>query len=399
MGEIVKADAPVRVGLEVLREQRYAPLHGMAVGLVTHPAAVDRDLRHAADLLASAPGVRLMALFGPEHGFLGQAQDLEAVRGGCPGGVAVHSLYGETVESLRPTPEQLRGLDTLVIDLQDVGSRYYTFQATMLFCMEEASRHGLLMVVLDRPNPLGGEAVEGPSLQPGFESFVGIHSVTTRHGLTIGELARLYHHERRLAGELRVIPCEGWRRGMDFDHTGLPWVMPSPNMPTVDTAFVYPGQCLVEGTNCSEGRGTTRPFELCGAPGVDARKLADRLGERRLPGVIFRPAWFKPTFQKFAGQICGGVQLHVTDRRTFRPVRTSLAVLAALREILGERFAWRTEPYEFVTDKPAIDLLFGSDRERKALEAGRSADEIARAWEAEEEAFRKRRRPFLLYEP
>ncbi len=389
----------VRTGLEVLCARQFAPLRGLRVGLVTHPAAVDSDFRHAADLLAAAAGVRLVALFGPEHGLRGEAQDLIGVPDGAgpTAGPRVHSLYGATSDSLRPSDEQLRGLDALVIDLQDIGSRYYTFQATMLYCLEAASRHGLLSVVLDRPNPLGGEAVEGPSLQPGYESFVGAHPIATRHGLTIGELARLYRKERGLGGELHVVPCEGWRRGMTFDATGLPWVLPSPNMPTVETAFAYPGQCLLEGTNLSEARGTTRPFELCGAPWIDAAALADRLRAEGLPGVVFRPAWFRPTFHKFAGRDCGGVQLHVTDREAFRPVRTGLAVLAALRELSGERFAWRAEPYEFVADRPAIDLLFGSDRERLALEAGRPAAEIARAWEAEEEDFHRRRADALLY--
>jgi uncharacterized protein YbbC (DUF1343 family) len=360
---------------------------------------VDQRLNHAADLLAGAPDVHLTALFGPEHGFQGQAQDLIAVTDSSEAlpGVRLHSLYGKTAASLRPTAEQLRGLDTLVIDLQDVGSRYYTFQATMLFCLEAASALGLKAFVLDRPNPLGGEVIEGPALQPGFESFVGIHAVATRHGLTIGELARLYHAERGLTGALEVIPCDGWRRGLDFEQTGLPWVLPSPNMPTVDTAFVYPGQCLLEGTNLSEGRGTTRPFELCGAPWIDPRRLARLLDRDELPGAHFRPAWFQPTFHKFAGQACGGVQLHVTHRQTFRPVRTSLALLAAMRELSGSRFSWRTEPYEFVADRLAIDLLFGSDRERLGLEAGVPARQLARAWEAEEEAFRRRRQEFLLY--
>jgi uncharacterized protein YbbC (DUF1343 family) len=389
----------MRTGLDVLRDEGWAPLRGLRVGLVCHPASVDGRLRHAAELVAEAPGVRLAALFGPEHGFHGQAQDLISVTEQCdaPSGLRIHSLYGSTFDSLRPTAEQLRDLDALVIDLQDVGSRYYTFQATMLLCLEAASAHGLKTFVPDRPNPLGGELVEGPDLRPGFESFVGIHPLATRHGLTIGELARLYRAERHLTGELEVIPCDGWRREMDFDQTGLPWVLPSPNMPTVDTAFVYPGQCLLEGTNLSEGRGTTRPFELCGAPWIDAPRLAERMQGDRLPGVHFRPAWFRPTFHKFAGQVCGGVQLHVTDRRAFRPVRTSLALLAALRELSGERFAWRTEQYEFVADRPAIDLLFGSDRERRGVDAGAHAAELARAWEAEEEAFRQRRREFLLY--
>jgi uncharacterized protein YbbC (DUF1343 family) len=389
----------VRTGLSLLRDEEFARLQGLRIGLVTHPAAVDERLQHAVDMLARAPRVKLAALFGPEHGFAGTAQDLKGVRDGqdLGTGLRIHSLYGSSEESLRPSQNQIGGLDALVIDLQDVGSRYYTFQATMLFCLEAAAKAGLKVLVLDRPNPLGGSAVEGPLLQAGYESFVGIHPLAIRHGMTIGELARMYQSERNIQVDLEVVPCEGWRREMDFDETVLPWVLPSPNMPTVDTAFVYPGQCLIEGTNLSEGRGTTRPFELCGAPWISPLRLCQRLEEANLPGVAFRPAWFQPTFQKFMGQICGGVQLHAVDREAFRPLRTSLVLLAALRELSGPRFAWRTEPYEFVSDRLAIDLLFGSDRERRALEGGRSPGELLGIWEQEEETFRRRRQPFLLY--
>ncbi len=390
----------VRCGLDVLTRQDFAPLRGLRVGLVTHPAAVSAELRHSVDVLSNAPGVHLAVLFGPEHGFAGQAQDLIGVGDSQDRarGLRIHSLYGDSIESLRPTDEQLAGLDALVIDLQDVGSRYYTFQATMLFCLETAARRGMLTVVLDRPNPIGGEQVEGPALHHGFESFVGVHPIAIRHGLTIGELARLYKSERNFAGELVVIPCEGWRRSMDFEQTGLPWVLPSPNMPTLETAYVYPGQCLLEGTNLSEGRGTTRPFELCGAPWLDPERLAQRMNAENLPGVKFRATTFRPTFHKFAGQTCGGVQLHVADRRAYQPVRTSLALLAAMRELSGSRFAWRTEAYEFVADRPAIDLLFGSDRERRALEESQAWPTIAASWVAEETEFLRRRRPFLAYE-
>lgn len=391
--------ASVRTGLDCLIAQRFAPLRGLTVGLVTHPAAVDGQLRHIREILADAPGVRLAALFGPEHGLMGEEQDLIGVGGGteADSGLRIHSLYGDSFDSLSPREEQLRGLDALVIDLQDVGSRYYTFQATMLFCLEAAARQRLRVVVLDRPNPIGGERIEGPLLQRGYESFVGIHPLITRHGMTIGELARLYQAERNLRAELVVVPCEGWRRDAEWDRTGLPWVLPSPNMPALETAFVYPGQCLLEGTNLSEGRGTTRPFELCGAPWIDAPRLCRRLRDESWPGVIFRPVWFRPTFHKFAGQICAGVQLHVMDRQAFQPVRTSLALLAAIREQSRDKFAWRRETYEFVSDRPAIDLLFGSDRERQALEAGMPAADICRAWESEEDAFRQRRRPYLIY--
>jgi uncharacterized protein YbbC (DUF1343 family) len=340
----------VRTGLDVLRDSNWELLRGRRVGLVCHPASIDSHLRHASALLAHADGVELVALFGPEHGFTGVAQDLVSVGHILTGHQRVYSLYGETVESLRPSAKQLDGIDTLVIDLQDVGSRYYTFQATMLYCLEAAAQHGLAVIVLDRPNPLGGVAVEGPTLQPEYESFVGPHPIPIRHGMTIGELALLYRAERNLNVSLEVVPCDGWQRDMLFEETGLPWVLPSPNMPTVDTALVYPGQCLLEGTNLSEGRGTTRPFELCGAPWINSDELAERLEEAQLPGVRFRAACFRPTFHKSAGQDCGGVQLHVTDRWEFQPVRTGLAVLSALRDLSGTQFAWRSEPYEFVDD-------------------------------------------------
>lgn len=384
----------MRTGLDVLRDQQFAPLRGRRVGLVCHPASVDRHLCHAADLFAAAPGVTLAALFGPEHGFAGTAQDLIGVGDGVEGALRVHSLYGATVESLRPTADQLRGLDALVVDLQDIGSRYYTFQATVLYCMEACAASDVSVVVLDRPNPLG-DAIEGPALKAGFESFVGPHDIATRHGMTMGQLARFYQRHRAPGVRLEVIDCDGLRPEWFFHETGLPWVLPSPNMPTLDTAIVYPGMCLIEGTNLSEGRGTTRPFELVGAPWLKPRETAERLNAEGLPGVRFRPAWFRPTFQKFAGAECGGAQLHVADQAAFRPVRTGLAVLAVLRELSGTRFAWRTQEYEFVSDRPAIDLLFGSDRERLALEAGASWRDVARAWESEERAFGIARAPFV----
>lgn len=389
----------VQTGLDVLVRDGFDQLRGLRVGLAANQASVDRQFRHAADFLSTADHVRLGALFGPEHGFGGEAQDLVGVADAlhpqyrCP----VISLYGNSVDSLRPPADVLRALDLLVIDLPDIGSRYYTFQATMLFCLEAAAAGGLHVLLLDRPNPLNGVTVEGPTVQPGFESFVGPHAIPTRHGMTLGELAKLYVAERDIRVALHVIPCEGWRREHYFDETFLPWVLPSPNMPGLDTALVYPGQCLLEGTNISEGRGTTRPFEMCGAPWVNGHRLAARLAAHGLPGVMFRPISFRPTFHKFAGQICGGVQLHVTDRTTFRPVRTGLAVVAAFREEGPPQFHWRTEPYEFVDDIPAIDLLFGDSRERLALQAGLPLDEVTRRWTEDEAAFRARRERFLLY--
>ncbi len=388
-------------GLDVLAAESFERLRGRRIGLLAHPASMDSRLRHVADLLQVAPGIHLQTIFGPEHGWGGHAQDLEPVSSPevrLSHTTRVISLYGNSVGSLRPNRQQFENLDLLVIDLQDVGARYYTFQATMLYCLESANELGLPVLVLDRPNQISGSVVEGPGLKSGFESFVGSHDLAIRHGLTLGELARLYQAERELTNtKIEVVPCKGWRRQMFFEETRLPWVLPSPNMPTVDTAVVYPGQCLLEGANLSEGRGTTLPFLLCGAPWVDASALATQLNKENLPGVIFRAAWFQPTFQKHAGQVCQGVQLHVLDRRVFQPVRTGLATLAALRTVSGENFQWRTEPYEFVSHPIAIDLLFGSERERRALESGQSWREIAEAWLPEEQEFMKRREAYLLY--
>jgi uncharacterized protein YbbC (DUF1343 family) len=370
------------------------------VGLVCNPTAVTRSLVHAADVLHGAPGVHLAALFGPEHGVRGDAQYMAAVGGERDPrtGLPAHSLYGETRESLSPRPEQLEGLDLLVFDVQDVGARYYTYQATMMLCMEAAARAGIGFVVLDRPNPIGGVLVEGPRLRPGFESFCGLHDLAVRHGMTVGELALLFQAERKLDLELEVVPCQGWCRTAGFRETGLPWVFPSPNMPTPETALVYPGMCLLEGTNLSEGRGTTRPFELMGAPWLDGQRLADDLARERLPGVRFRPVSFVPTWDKHAGVRCHGVELHVHDPARFRPFRTGLAVVLHSRRQVPDSFAWRTEAYEFVTDVPAFDLLCGSDRERRAIEAGGSLAELAAPLGLEERAFARRRAPYLRYD-
>jgi uncharacterized protein YbbC (DUF1343 family) len=355
---------------------------------------------HAADLLHASPAVELAALFGPEHGVRGDAQYMAAVGGEADPrtGVPVHSLYGETAESLKPRPEALAGLDALVFDIQDVGTRFYTYQATMMLCLEAAAAAKVAFVVLDRPNPIGGEHVEGPALRPGFESFCGLHDLAVRHGLTVGELALLFREERKLDVELAVIPAEGWRRAMGFRETGLPWVFPSPNMPTPETALVYPGMCLLEGTNLSEGRGTTRPFELFGAPWLDGARLAADLARERLPGLAFRPASFVPTWDKHAGVRCHGVELFVTDAARFQPFRAGLAAVVHARAQDPARFRWRTETYEFVAGVPAFDLLCGSAREREAIEAGATVKELARALAGEERAFGRRRAPFLRYE-
>ena len=392
-------------GLDILCTERLALCQGRRVGLLCHPASVASDYAHALDKLMSV-GITPVRLFGPEHGIRGEAQDMIGVQGGRDprSGIPEVSLYGDTFESLIPTQAQLAGLDVLVIDLQDIGSRYYTFIWTMALAMKAASEAGVQVVVLDRPNPLGGQMVEGGAVH--IESFVGLGSVPVRHGLTIGEVARLVkaglpwglpRFAQAMDVDLEVVTMRGWRRDMAFEETGLPWVLPSPNMPTVDTAWVYPGMCLLEGTNVSEGRGCTRPFEIVGAPFVDSYKLASALTSDGLPGVVFRPLTFRPTFHKHAGKPCGGVQLHVTNRRTFLPYATGVAMLRQFRRLCGADFVWRTETYEFVSDHPAIDLLTGSAEVRLAIDAGAALPEILAQWKVDEAAFIERRAEHLLY--
>ena len=398
----------VASGLEILCAERLDLCRGRRVSVLCHPASVDVQLVHVVDRLMAA-GVRPVRLFGPEHGVRGEAQDMVSVEGERDGrtGIAVTSLYGQSLESLQPTREALADTDLLLVDLQDIGSRYYTFIWTMALSMQAATGAGVAVVVLDRPNPIGGTAVEGGEVQKGYESFVGLASLPVRHGLTIGEVARLVRAGIPWGGprfaapldlDLTVVSMRGWRRHDSFEATGLSWVLPSPNMPTVDTAFVYPGLCLIEGTNVSEGRGTTRPFEIIGAPFIDGFRLAERLAGHQLPGVHFRPLWFRPTFHKFAGQVCGGIQVHVTDRAVFQPYRCGIAILRELREVGGEAFRWRREPYEFVSDRLAIDLLTGSDAIRTGIERDLSLAELEATWSLAQRRFAERRQPHLLYE-
>lgn len=376
-------------------------LAGRPVATLFHPASVNVDLRHADDVVASV-GARVVSRMGPEHGVDATAQDMIAVDSErAAGATPTYSLYGDTFESLSPTPAMFHGAEVLICDLQDIGSRYYTYIWSIMLAAEVALGEGLEVWLLDRPNPLGGtpDHVEGGAVSPGQESFVGLHDVSTRHGMTAGEIVTLALEERGKAalGRFRVVPCEGWRRDMLFPATGLPWVLPSPNMPTFDTAVVYPGQCLFEGTTMSEGRGTTRPFEFFGAPWVDGRALADAIEPRFRPGLAMRPANFLPTFQKHAGESCGGVQLHVQDAAAVRSLVTSWALLAALRRIHGPALTWRTEPYEFVADRPAIDLLAGGPWLREAVDGGVSVDEMVASQVAGREAFLARRERFLKY--
>ncbi len=386
---------PVQLGCERLLDSR--ALDGKRVGLVCNPASVDARLRHVADRFAGHPQAPLAALFGPQHGFRSDVQDnmIETRHGQDEvRRVPVYSLYSETRE---PTAAMLAGLDALVIDLQDVGSRIYTFIYTMANCLIAARKHGVKAIVCDRPNPIGGLGIEGPMLVPGYESFVGQYRIPMRHGMTIGELARLFNGEFGIGAELEVVAMEGWRRDMFFDATGLPWVMPSPNMPTLDTAVVYPGAVLFEGTNVSEGRGTTRPFEIVGAPWVMAERFAEAMNRAGLAGVMFRPVVFEPTFQKHARTACGGCQMHVIDRTAFRPVESGVALLAAFRAADSNRFRWREPPYEYEAEKMPIDILAGSSELREQIEAGVSSSEIARSWKTPVDAFAKIRERYLMY--
>ena len=378
-------DAATRLGLT-----------GARLGMIVHPASVASDLAFAADAARNA-GLDVRALFGPQHGARGEKQDnmIESAPYMDPAtGLPVHSLYGDV---RRPTPEMLSGLDVVLFDLQDVGVRVYTFVWTMALAMEACGEAGVRFVVLDRPNPVGATR-EGPVLRPGFESFVGLHPIPLRHGLTCGELARWLCAERGVACELSVLPCRGWRSETTWRDTGLPWVMPSPNLPTVASCVVYPGMVLLEGTNLSEGRGTTRPFELFGAPWLDPDALVKRLRAANLPGVVFRPCHFEPTFQKHAGKLCGGAQLHVTDPSAFAPVRTAVEVLAAARALAPDRFEWRAPPYEYEHNLPPIDILWGHDGLRTGLEAGASAGEIMKEAERELDDFDASVAPCLLYD-
>jgi molybdopterin-guanine dinucleotide biosynthesis protein MobB len=354
-----------------------SPVEGLRVALLSHPAGVDSRLAPSWRVLEELPGVRLTRLFGPEHGIDGGAQDMVAVGDAVhpETGLPARSLYGASAESLSPRPEDLADVDVLVCDLQDVGARYYTFAWTLALAMEACAVAGKPVVVCDRPNPLG-RAVEGERPEEKLRSFVGLHPVPVRHGLTIGELARLYARDRRLDVDLRIVAMRGWAGSVGWPDE-RPWIPPSPNMPTLDTARVYPGGCLVEATNLSEGRGTTRPFEQVGAPFLDAAALAKELAGLGLPGVAFRPAHFRPAFHKFAGRTCHGIFLQVTDREVFRPYETGLRLIEAARRLSGGSFAWRSEPYEF-DSRPAIDLLTGSTEVRRSLDERRDVEEFCR---------------------
>jgi uncharacterized protein YbbC (DUF1343 family) len=385
----------VRLGSDFLLAS--SRLHGKRVGVVCNHASVDRGFVHIVDRLAAADRVTLGAIFGPQHGFRSDVQDnmIETPHRDDPARrVPVYSLYSETRE---PTADMLRGLDVLLIDLQDIGARIYTYIYTMANCLRACGRHEVPVIVCDRPNPINGVDVEGALLVPGYESFVGLFPIPMRHGMTIGELAGLFNDRFELGAQLEVAPLEGWAREMYADATDLPWVMPSPNMPTLDSAVVYPGTVLFEGTMLSEGRGTTRPFELVGAPGIESERFAREMNALKLPGAYFRPAVFEPTFQKHAKKSCGGCQIHVTDRKTFKPVLTGAALIQMFRRFDPASFAWRQPPYEYEHHKLPIDILAGSDALRRDIESDKTPQAIAESWRGDEEEFRRARQPYLLY--
>lgn len=361
-------------------------VRGRRIGIVSNPNGVTSGLESIVDVLP-AIGAQIVALFGPEHGIRGDAQAGDHVASAVDAatGLPVYSLFGTTT---RPAPEMLRGIDALVVDLQDAGARFYTFLYTMANCMHAAREAGVSVIVLDRPNPLNGVTVEGPVVQPDQFSFVGSYSIPTRYGLTIGELARFFNTSGGIGCDLTVVPMEGWRREWWYDQTGLPWILPSPNLPTVESCLVFAGTCPLEGTNVSEGRGTTRPFEALGAPWVDAMALARHLNGQSLPGVHFRPCHFQPSFSKWRGEQCHGVQIHVLDRETCRPVRAGLEVLVALRRMWPEQFVW-------INEARHADRLFGDRRIRHAIDQGQSAAEIEAMWQPDLRGYEEARGTLL----
>jgi uncharacterized protein YbbC (DUF1343 family) len=388
----------MKLGLEVLLESRLNLLEGARVGLIVNPASINSRFEHAADLFHQEKRINLTSLFGPQHGIRGETQDnmiewqtFRDKRTGLP----AYSLYGET---RKPAPEMLADVDVLVFDVQDVGTRVYTFIYTMALAMEAARECGKRFVVLDRPNPINGIQIEGNIHEPEFHSFVGMFPIPMRHAMTVAELASMFNREFGIGCELDVVEMEGWRRAMWHEETRLPWVMSSPNIPTVETAVVYPGSVMIEGTTISEGRGTTRPFEIIGAPYIEPQELIGRLKTDNLPGVIFRPVHFEPTFHKFKGKLCGGVQIHVIDRSQFKPVITAISIIRAVRHLYPEQFGWKQPPYEYVRDKLPFDVINGSTSVRNQVQAGVPIGEIEDRWREPITQFVKRRNSYLLYD-
>ena len=392
-----KSVQPVQLGLERLLEEAPASIRRARVGLICNQASVDHGFRHAADLVHGHADIDLRALFGPQHGIRGDVQDnmIETEHGvDRKTGLPVHSLYSETRE---PTDAMLQDIDALIFDMQDVGCRIYTFVYTLANCMRAARRLGKKVVVCDRPNPINGASMAGNILEPEYASFVGQFPLPTRHGMTVGELAQMFNEHFKIECDLEVIPMIGWRREFWHDETDAPWVLPSPNMPTLDAATVFPGAVHFEGTQVSEGRGTTKPFELIGAPYINPDDYADRLNDLGLAGVFFRSCVFQPTFQKHAGVSCGGVQIHVTDRDVFEPWLTGIAMAKFAHDMYPNEFRWKEPPYEYVFDKNPFDVISGTAKIREAFEQGTALDAIEQGTKEPLEEFKKLREGYLLY--
>ncbi|HEV7747742.1 MAG TPA: DUF1343 domain-containing protein [Pyrinomonadaceae bacterium] len=387
----------IKLGLEKLLEEQSDLLNGARVGLVCNQASVNHKFHHAADLLHEHDSINLKALFGPQHGIRGDVQDnmIETEHTiDRETGLPIHSLYSETRE---PTEAMLKDVDVLVFDMQDVGCRIYTFAYTMANCMTAARKFGKRVIVCDRPNPINGKHVAGNVLEPEQASFVGLYSIPTRHGMTLGELAQMFNEHFKIGCDLEVVRMEGWKRELWLDETDAPWVLPSPNIPTLDSATVFPGAVHFEGTQISEGRGTTKPFELIGAPYINPEEYARTLNDLNLPGVFFRSCIFRPTFQKHGGVSCGGVQLHVIDREEFEPVFTGLAMVKAAYDLYREDFRWKDPPYEYVYDRNPFDVIAGTSSIREAFEQGISGEAIRASWTAAFNDFLKVRESYLLY--
>lgn len=387
----------IKLGLEKLLEEHSGLLNGANVGLICNQASVNHDFHHAADLLHEHSSINLKALFGPQHGIRGDLQDnmIETEHAvDRETGLPIHSLYSETRE---PTEAMLKDLDVLVFDMQDVGCRIYTFAYTMANCMAAARKFGKKVIVCDRPNPINGKQVEGNVLEPEQASFVGLYAIPTRHGMTLGELARMFNEHFEIGCELDVVKMDGWEREYWLDETDAPWVLPSPNIPTLDSATVFPGAVHFEGTQISEGRGTTKPFELIGAPYINPEEYSRTLNSLNLPGVFFRSCIFRPTFQKHGGVSCGGVQIHVIDREEFEPVSTGVAMVKAVYDLYREDFRWKEPPYEYVYDRNPFDVIAGTSSIREAFERGISSDEIKTSWSGAFNDFVKVRERYLLY--
>lgn len=386
-----------RLGVDVLLADKLDLIRGQRVALVCNQASVLPDFRHVADVFADRSEFKLTTFFGPQHGIRGDVQDnmIETEHAtDSRTGLPIYSLYSETRE---PTVDMLADVDTIVFDMQDVGCRIYTFAYTMANCMRAAKKFGKRVVVCDRPNPITGVGVEGSVTETAFTSFVGQFEIPTRHGMTMGELAKLFNKHFGIGCELEIVKMDGWRREMWFEETRLPWILPSPNIPTVDTCVVFPATVYLEGTELSEGRGTTKVFEINGAPFIDPYKWAAALREFSFPGVAFRECYFQPTFQKWAKQTCGGVQIHVTDRNTFTPVIVGIAMVKTAYDLYTDQFEWKRDAYEYEFGKNPFDVVAGTDTIRKAIEAGAELKEIEAAWEPRFSEFVKVRKDFLLY--